>query len=132
MTKYTKLLIARHSPQNKCNVTDGEVLYLSPRMNVPMRPHVSHYFLSTRDRKTRSRYGWVKEVAPFDLGEFIARFLPGSDLSRQESTAIETMLRSVADLAEGAPVAATYSARGVEKRDMELDVHRVFFYVPRR
>jgi len=130
-SRYTKLLIAKHSPQNS-DAADGDVLYVAPRTSVPLRPHVSHHFLSTRDRKTRSRYGWVKEVAPFEPDEFIRRFLPGPDLSPQEAGAIEAMLRSIADLAEGSPVAATYSVRGVEEKVMELDIHRVFFYPTRR
>jgi len=37
------------------------------------------------------------------------------------------MLRSIAGLGEGTPVAASCSSRGVEERAMELDVHRVTF-----
>ena len=129
METYTKYITAKHSPKNKCHAADGDVLFLKPLAKVAQRAHhVGHCFVSSRDGRTRSRYGWVKESEPFNLQEFVERHLGARALSPQQLEATATMLRAVAGLAPNTPVAATYSARGVEKKTMELTVHRVFFY----
>jgi len=68
---FSKVLVARHSPENQCNAQNGEILILKPRGQVPIGEYVAHYFLSGKDRRTKSKYGWVKEVEPFSLNDFI-------------------------------------------------------------
>jgi hypothetical protein len=128
METYTRLLVGKHSPQNKCFAANGDVLFLRPRAQLPLRPHLSHHFLSSRDQKARSRYGWVKQTEPFRLEEFVDRYLQGATLSDDELNAIRTMLQSISQLPVDTTVAATYSSRGIEEKTMELTVHRVFLY----
>ena len=123
---YTKILVARFSPKNKCFASDGDVLYAKPRPNVPQKSHVSHHFVSSTDEK-KSQYGWVAEVTPFSMDTFISERV-GGEVDEETTHHIQTMLEAIAGLTPGTPVAADYSQRGVEKRRMEFSVHRVFFY----
>lgn len=125
--QFIKLLIAKHSPVNKCNVADGTVLYVRQRRTVPTKDQVEHYFLSVDDRTTRSKYGWVKEVDPFTLEDFLSTYLVGEDISDVAKKHIETMLEAADRLPPGTPVTATYRSRGVEAKRMEFSVHRVLF-----
>lgn len=127
-TVFSRILIARQSPKNKCFVEDGIPLFVKALSPVPLKDHVSHWFLSVRDRETKSRYGWVKEVSPFTLDEFVARHLSHEHLSSSDRQHLETMFQAIVPLAEGTPVAATYSCRGVEEQRMEFTVHRIFFH----
>jgi hypothetical protein len=127
MKTYTRLPVARYSPENHCHVPDGEVLYVEPRKVVSQRPHLAHFFVSAKDRKTKSQYGWVRDVEPFTTADFIGCHLSGPLLTEQVAV-LETMFRSIERLAPNTPVAATYSLRGVETRTMELSIHRVLLY----
>jgi len=128
MTKsFTKLLVARHSPQNGCHAQDGAILYVEPRPTVPLKDHLAHHFVAHGDDETRCKYGWVSEVEPFGLDDFIRTYLAERSISDSGRDHLEIMLRSVAKLNPGTPVAATYSSRGVEKPRMEFTVHRVVF-----
>ena len=124
---FSKLLVAKQSPQNGCYVGDGEVLFVVPRQKLPAKDHVTHCFVSTVDRKTKSRYGWVVSVEPFTTDDFVRIYLNGEadDLTRSH---ISTMLARVANLAPDTPVAVEYTRYGLEERRVELNVHRVFFY----
>jgi hypothetical protein len=128
MKQYTKLVIARHSPENRCNAPDGAVLYVKPLRKVPMRNYVNHYFLDTFDRSTRSKFGWVKESKPFTIQDFLRIYLKGEEVPPDELFGIEKMLESITNLAPDTPVAVTYSCVGVEAKEMVLTIHRVFFY----
>ncbi|MDR1144542.1 MAG: hypothetical protein LBK71_00180 [Verrucomicrobiales bacterium] len=125
--RFSKLLVARHSPKNKCNAEDGAVLYVKPLANVPLKDHVAHYFLSASDHKTKSKYEWVADAEPFDLDDFIREKLNERQLSEGERIHLEIMFNSIAKLAPGSAVAATYSCRGIENKRMEFTVHRVLF-----
>lgn len=127
-TSFSKLLVAHHSPKNKCYVEEGTTLIVRPLRNVPTRDHVAHYFVSAKDGKTRSRYGWVKETETFSLDGFICEHWIGDQPSNDELKHLEIMLKSVSKLTSGTPCAATYSRRGIEVRTMEFTVHRVLFY----
>lgn len=127
LTKFSKLLVARHSPENGCYAAEGTVLFVKAKPKVPMKTHVNHVFLSADDPKLKSKYGWVAEAAPFDLEEFVARHhLDG--LSDEDRGHLITMFESIANLAPGVPVASGYSSRGVENPRMEFTVHRVWFH----
>jgi hypothetical protein len=124
---YTKLLIARYSPSNGCYVRDDAVLSVTAKKDVKQKDHVSHYFVDSESKTLKSRYGWVKTVESFRLDDFL-RTYEGSDLDDIESSHIKIMLRSIQDLPDGTPVAATYSQRGLEKKEMAFTVHKVFFH----
>ena len=126
--QYSKILVARYSPENGCNVSDGVVLFVVPRDKVPLKSNVVHYFTGTVDNKTQSKYGWVKRVEPFTIDEFAMSNLHRAIATEKERLHLETMFRSIERLEDGTTVAATYSSRGVETKLMEFTVHRVFFY----
>jgi hypothetical protein len=65
-------------------------------------------FLSARDHRTRSRFGWVTVVS-------------------EAFSFVRQLLDAVAALPEGTPVGATYFERGVEQRTIQILFHRVFF-----
>lgn len=128
MEVFSKVLVARYNPKNKCNVENGVTLIVKPLVSVPMRDHVPHYFVSAQDGKTRSKYGWVEETEPFSLDDFIHRYWRSNEPADNDRMHLETMLRSIAKLAPDTPCAATYSRRGIETKRMAFTVHRVFFY----
>lgn len=131
---FNKILIARHSPQNGCYVDDGVTLTILPKRPLPVgrlkRSFVSHHFVSSRDLKTKSRYGWVQEVEPFSLEAFVTTCVSTSGVSDVDLAHIETLLSAVARVPVGKPVAACYVERGVERKYVELSIYRVLFYDP--
>lgn len=131
MEKYTKVLVAKYSPKNACNVPDGEVLTVVPKKNVSLGKDAEHRFLSSVDKSTRSKFGWVAETQPFTLDEFIASYLGGEKVEDDEKNHIRIMLSCIASLAVDTPVAATYFVRGDLDRRAEFKVHKVFFYHPK-
>jgi hypothetical protein len=127
---YTKVLVARHSPKNGCYVPDGQVLVIVPIKSLPKKEQVAHFFVSVNDLKTRSKYGWVKEVEPFTLNSFLENHFVGRTLNDEALHHIKVMLASIKKLSPGTAVAATYSSRGIIEKSMALTVHRVIFYDP--
>jgi hypothetical protein len=125
---FSKILVGRHSPENKCHVDDGTVLFVRPRETIPQRDLIPHHFLSTSDRKTQSKYGWVEATYPLSLNDFIGRHLAQEPLTKTEREHLETMLQSAAKLPVGTPVAASYGSRGLERKRMVFTVHRVIFH----
>jgi hypothetical protein len=126
---FSKVLAAKFSPQNKCYVPDGTVLFVRPRTNVPLKPYIAHHFVSVVDRLTWSRYGWVKSCEEaFSLEGFLESYLPNEPLSERGRHHIQVMLAAIANLAEDTAVASTYSQRGIEVREMAFEVHRVIFH----
>jgi hypothetical protein len=129
MTSYTRVLVARHSPQNRCFAAEGELLTVLPRKKLGrMRDLLRHNFISACNPKLTSRYGWVGEHEPFTLDEFLQAMLGKSEVSQDEREHISTMLASISGMPVGLPVAAGYSCRGVMEKRMVFIVHRVFFY----
>ena len=92
---YEKVLVAQYSPKNGCNVHDGEVLTIVPRTTVPRKTTVPHDFVSANDGKTKSKYGWVKEVEPFTLDQFLANHLKSSEISESQREHVRIMLSSI-------------------------------------
>ena len=125
---FTKLLIARHSPQNGCFAPDGAILTVVPRARVPLRDNVAHEFRAAANSELTSKYGWVLDVPAFDLQKFADEYLGGRVLNKTEEEHLQTMFASISKLPADTPVAATYSSRGVEKKRMDFTVHRVILY----
>ncbi len=124
---FNKVIISRYSPENKCNVKEGEILTIIPKERVPQKDYVSHNFVSIIDLKTKSQYGWVKEVKEFTIKSFIKMHYGEKDLKDEEREHIEIMLSSISKLQENTPVAATYSQKGFMDKKMVLKVHKVLF-----
>jgi hypothetical protein len=129
-TLFTRLLVAQHSPQNGCHAQDGEVLIVKPKTPLPSK-EAAHRFVSAKDGRTRSKYGWVQEVPPFTLQDFISAHLADRTLSEDEREHLRTMLIAVARIPVEKPAKVDYVVRGVERRVTVLNVHRVFFYYPK-
>src|SRR3954454_1061984 len=125
---FTRILVAKYSPKNNCHVKEGDTLAVTSRKTVPQSESVEHFFVSATDLKTRASYGWVKEVEPFTLDEFLARSELNERIAVEDRPQIKAMLCAIDKLPPGTPVAATYSRRGIEKKRMELIFHKVFFY----
>src|SRR6266498_1074290 len=127
--QYTKVLVARYRPENKCYVAEGEILFVKPRRQVPLKEHVNNKFLGTRDPGTTSQFGWVKEeVKGFTLEQFMETNLESLVIEGDQRDHLRIMLDSIAKLPQDTPVAAGYARRGFEDRRMEFEVYRVFFY----
>jgi hypothetical protein len=124
---FSKILVARHSPKNKCYADDGSVLFVEPLTNVPLKDHVEHCFVSADDQKKKSQYGWVTETPPFDLDDFIRERLGTRLVDELERAHLDVMFNAIAKLKPDTPVTATYAARGLGNKSMEFTVHRVFF-----
>lgn len=122
----TKILVARLRPENKCFVDDGAILILKPKKLKTKKDYVGHYFLDHLDKKTKSKYGWVKIIEPITLDQFVNKYIGDTkDMDVIEHNKI--MLDSIQKLNADTPVAVTYSERGIEHKRMDLTVHRVFF-----
>jgi hypothetical protein len=126
-TLFTRLLVARHSPKNGCHAQDGEVLIVKPKTPLPSKD-AAHHFVSANDGRTRSKYGWVQEVAPFSLQDFVSKHLADRSLSEEEREHIRSMLTATARIPVEKPAKVEYVLRGVERKETVLNVHRVFFY----
>ncbi|MHB9132927.1 MAG: hypothetical protein ACYDBB_17820 [Armatimonadota bacterium] len=131
---YTKIIVAHHSPKNRCHARNGDVLIALPRVvkalptRKPVHYHVEHSFVSARDQSKQAVYGWVKEVAPFTIEEFIARYLPrqASDLSKDELEHISILLRAANRLPVDSVVVAEYWLRGVMEKRLVFVVRKEF------
>lgn len=104
---YNKILVAKNSPENKCFVEGGGILILRPKKLRTKRGDVSHNFVDHLDKKTKSKYGWVKAIEPIKLDQFVNKYIGGTeDLRLIEHNKI--MLDSIQRLEQDTPVAATY------------------------
>jgi len=125
--KYNKILVARRCPENRCFADNGSILILKPKKTSKSRGYVSHHFIDHLDKKIKSKYGWVKEIEPITLEDFVNKYVGETeDIDLIEHTKI--MLESIRQLRVDTPVAVTYSERGIENKRMDLTVHRVIFY----
>lgn len=128
--RYQKILVARYSPENGCPAEHGAVLYFMPRRNQVKAHAKSAGFLSASDHRTRSRFGWVTVVSEeFSVDGFVEQFVntPKVKLDESGRSAVRQLLDAIAELPEGTPVGATYVARGVEQRTIQILFHKVFF-----
>jgi len=125
---YTKLLVGKYSPENHCHAADGEPLTILPRANA--REHQGNPFLSLNHKTVKSKYGWVKQVEPFTLDDFIGNIAWKKGIYDEQEARehLTIMLESIARLEEGTPVTADYTHRGIIERKIVLSVHQVIFY----
>lgn len=127
---YSRLLIAHYIPMKQCYVDQNAVLTVSPLRRIPLKPYIEHHFVSISDRKTKSRYGWVKKVKPFSVDDFVSEYLGGAKQTPDEYEHLQIMFRAIAQLPAGTPVSAEYNRRGSETRRMTFVIHRILFYQP--
>ena len=123
-TKYTKVLVAQYSPQNGCNVTDGEMLIIKPPVKEPNKEFSYHFEGVMTGRK--SRYGWVKTVPEYTLENYIDKYL--KNMSEKELVYLECMLNSISNLQTNTPVAVDYRQKSMGEPIFVLHVHKVIFY----
>lgn len=123
-TKYTKVLVAQYSPQNGCNVTDGEMLIIKPPIKEPNK-EFSYHFEGVMTGK-KSRYGWVKMVPEYTLENYIDKYL--KNISEKELVYLECMLNSISKLQTNTPVAVDYRQKSMGEPIFVLHVHKVIFY----
>ena len=123
-TKYTKVLVAQYSPQNGCNVTDGEMLIIKPPVKEPNEEFSYHFEGVMTGRK--SRYGWVKTVPEYTLENYIDKYL--KNISEKELVYLECMLNSISKLQTNTPVAVDYRQKSMGEPIFVLHVHKVIFY----
>jgi hypothetical protein len=125
---FSKVLVARHSPKNKCYANEGEWLVMAQpehRMRGGL-PKDHHFFMGVESHEP-SRYGWVREIEhgikPIDLA---ARYNP--DPPNELVASCGHLLESLSKQKNDTPMAATYLEVGVIKKVRTLRVHKVFFY----
>ena len=123
-TKYTKVLVAQYSPQNGCNVTEGEMLIIKPPVKEPNKEFSYHFEGVMTGRK--SRYGWVKTVPEYTLENYIDKYL--KNMSEKELVYLECMLNSISNLQTNTPVAVDYRQKSMGEPIFVLHVHKVIFY----
>ena len=123
-TKYTKVLVAQYSPQNGCNVTEGEMLIIKPPVKEPNK-EFSYHFEGVMTGK-KSRYGWVKTVPEYTLENYIDKYL--KNISEKELVYLECMLNSISNLQTNTPVAVDYRQKSMGEPIFVLHVHKVIFY----
>ena len=123
-TKYTKVLVAQYSPQNGCNVTDGEMLIIKPPVKEPNKEFSYHFEGVMTGRK--SRYGWVKTVPEYTLENYIDKYL--KNISEKELVYLECMLNSISKLQTNTPVAVDYRQKSMGESIFVLHVHKIIFY----
>ncbi|AZS31516.1 hypothetical protein [Butyricimonas faecalis] len=123
-TKYTKVLVAQYSPQNGCNVTEGEMLIIKPPVKEPNK-EFSYHFEGVMTGK-KSRYGWVKTVPEYTLENYIDKYL--KNISEKELVYLECMLNSISKLQTNTPVAVDYRQKSMGEPIFVLHVHKVIFY----
>ena len=123
-TKYTKVLVAQYSPQNGCNVTEGEMLIIKPPVKEPNK-EFSYHFEGVMTGK-KSRYGWVKTVPEYTLENYIDKYL--NNISEKELVYLECMLNSISNLQTNTPVAVDYRQKSMGEPIFVLHVHKVIFY----
>jgi hypothetical protein len=82
-------------------------------------------------RRTKSKYGWVPEAPPFTLQDFPSAHLADRTLSEKEREHLRKMLTAVARIPVEKPTNVEYAVRGVERKVIALNVHRVIFYYPK-
>ena len=123
-TKYTKVLVARYSPKNGCNVTEGEMLIVKPPVKEPNR-ELSYHFEGVMTGK-KSRYGWVKMVPEYTLENYIDKYF--KNISEKELIYLECMLSSISKLKVNTPVAVDYRQKSMGESIFVLHVHKIIFY----
>jgi hypothetical protein len=130
-TEFDRLVVARHSPQNKCLGPEGAVLVLASRLPAAPREGRRHYFVDVATQRLRNNYAWVRRVSPFTLTSFVAEHWIG-ECSAHDMCLLELMLNAVSRLDEDKAVAPSYGKTGFPNWRLELRVHRMFFFTAAR
>jgi hypothetical protein len=128
MEKFERLLISHYHPENNCYVQEGEVLIVLPLKITKIEEHKTHFFVSSKDQKTKSKYGWVKKNKEFTLDDFLNEYYQKIKLNEDLVKHVYIMLTSIRNLQEDTPVSATYSVRGIYDKRIDFTIHKVFFY----
>ena len=125
---FSKVLVARQSPQNKCFAEDGEWLIIGQKGQTMKGglPQDYHFFVGLRSGQP-SRYGWVfqleHEISPEELA---AKF--SNQPSDELVGSCLAILKAAVKYEVGTPMACTYSTIGVMTKQRVLRVHKVIFY----
>ncbi len=122
--KFTRVLIAKYSPSNGCNVIDGEILIIKPPIKEPNK-EISYKFEGIKTGK-KSRYGWVKVVPEYTLKGFIDEHL--NRISEKELICLDNMLNSISKLPDNTPVAVDFRQKSMGESVFVLHVHKIIFY----
>lgn len=127
---FNKLLVSRYSPKNGCFVEDGKVLSIVPLKNFPKGKNIfSHHFIDPDEKSIKSKFGWVKDVDPFTIEDFIKKYTIQEIEDESELEYLKIMLSSIKNLKEDTAVGATYKTRLENyKPTMVLLIHKVKFY----
>jgi len=99
--RYTKILVAQHSPENGCCAEQGAVLYFVSRRNQAKEHAKPAGFFSASDHRTRSKFGWVAVVSEeFSLDEFVEQFVnrPRVKLDESGRSVVRQLLDAIAEL----------------------------------
>ncbi len=126
--KYSKILVGKYSPENKCYINEDEPLCIKSLKTVPIKMFINLKFMSLIDYNKFSKFGWVKETEIFTFDDFVNKYLKNKKLAQHQIAALAIMLDSIDKLEPGTPVAANYNCWGVIEKKMVLRVHKVFFY----
>lgn len=130
--RYNKILVAKFSPENGCFVQEGATLTVLQKQILSISKaragYIRHTFVSLLDLKTKSKYGWVKEVPEFTLEDFLGNYPGGYKINDNAIGHATKMLSSINNLNGGTPVTVNYSIVGIIEREIVLSVHKVFFY----
>lgn len=125
MIMYTKLLTAKYSPGNKCFASEGEVLTIVSKPNLP-KNDAQYFFIGAKGNE-KSQFGWVTEVAPFTIEDFIKNYAKDPS-NESEKEYIKIMLDAAAKYGHNTPMAASFVVRGTMQKKVVLTVHKVLFY----
>lgn len=138
MKKYFKILVAKHSPENKCFAEDNELLVVATNKDKMKGklPKEHHFFVGVTTRMP-SRYGWIKEIkegitsvelAKKNYYGLTKKEIRDEDVDEEEIKTFEKFLFTLSKEKEGTPMAATYWERGIFEKKWELKVHKIKFF----
>ena len=122
--KYTKILVAKYSPQNGCDAFNEEILIVKPPVTEP-RKEISYRFEGVKSGK-KSRYGWVRIVPEFALENFVNEYL--GSISEKELEYLNCMLDSISKLSDNTPVGIDYRQKSMGEFVFVLHIHKVIFH----
>ena len=120
---FRKLLIARYSPQNYCFASDGEALYPP----LPKGRNTDVYSFRGATSQKPSKYGWVRTAEySFTAEEFAAKY--ELELESAAASLLTSLLKEIATLDDNSPVAGSFFKRGLDRKTLVLEFHKVFFH----
>lgn len=121
---FTKVVTSHFDSEHGCLVPEGELLLLGPRPRRQVRHGSRRLFIGAKHADRTCRIGWVTPWPACSLDQLLAsanwNTAAAGPLEDQE-----LLFRSIADMAEGTPVAASYFHRVFPTNEITLRVHRV-------